>query len=1278
VSLLALVPVYPQVATLRPTPLNTNARTDTGADLNPQITTDGAGNWIGVWSSTEDLNGATGTDADILVARSTDHGRTWSSPALLNSNGGTDTGGDQLPVIKTDGHGRWIVLWQSTDPLAGTLGPDLDVLYSISTNLGTSWSPPQPLNSNATVDTADDRSPTLDTDGKGAWIAAWHASNTGAGGTDQEVFYARSTDDGASWSPAAALNSNASLDSGDDFGVSLATAGAGVWIATWSSTDDLGAASDFDGDLAWARSVDNGATWSAPAFLNSNAATDDGEDFNSQVRTDGRGTWLVVWESGASLGGTVGTDQDILGIRSTDNGTTWSAPVALNSTARADTGLDSYPSVATDRAGRWIVAWHSEANPGGGIGTDADILVAYSRDNASSWSAPAPLAANAASGPGADTFARVETDGRGVWLVVWASNDTLGGTVGNDGDVLAASVTDPFLWSAPALLNANAATDQASDFGPRPASDGSGNRVAVWHSTENLNGTAGTDGDIFVSTSADNGRTWTAPALLNSNGNTDTGLDRDPSIATDRRGLWIAVWTSNENLNGQLGTDSDILFSRSLDEGRTWSAPAAVDPGATTDTASDFSATLVTDRSGNWVVAWTTQGGTLGNDFDDLSSSSTNHGVTWSAAVPLNSNAATDDGDDFAPRLATDEAGSWIAVWMSNDSLNNTIGQDDDILVAYSTDNGARWTAPRPLNANAATDGVDDDDYNPKLATDRAGNWIAVWHSESTLGNTIGPDFDILLSRSTNNGVNWSAVQPLNANADVDTAEDIDPEIATDEAGRWVVVWSSDNRAFGGLPGTPSEKEVLISRSADRGESWSYPAALTANAVVDDSFNASPAINYGTATWTATWASAANLLGADYDIRFANAVDGTAVPVQIPAAQLVGSLGGGGVPGTFVLTWLNGAPPFQVQRRGSLSQGGWIDTGPATCERTATFPLTGTEAYFRVNSLGTGQSTLLAWSGTHSYLDAASNNAVAETIFIAGFGLDSEVDVLTSGNLPLRVRRTLINKGSLAVAAGYRVREEVRGWTFLARGGDAGYLEGSTNQIVFSCETTATPALAPGQSAVIEFVLGGPGCPPGVPIAALPCGLYREVMTVDSPAIVGATCSGITPVEDGNFFFINEPNHITIDLKLNPTNDPDAVAVDRRRVWVFANGARSMDQPFTVPTHEVNITTSSPGFAFYVRARMPITGPAAPTVGTFAPAIPQAPAAPAVQLAPLTYNYLVTVVPAHNAKSACNVIGIPIRYEEKVDTTITAISTNGCAIAQRSILATGIYECDFQ
>jgi len=463
----------------------------------------------------------------------------WSYPAALNTNAATDSGLDWLPQVTTDGLGNWLAVWHSNDELCAPLPPGCE----------------------------------------------------GSLGTDSDILVARSTDNGATWTDPAALNTNAATDSGDDTRPQVTTDGQAPpwthWVAVWESNGNLGGAIGTDYDILVARSGDNGATWTAPVPLNTNAATDSGDDARPQVTTNGTyggNNWVAVWHSNDSLGGTIGTDRDILVAGSTDNGVTWTAPAALNTNAAGDSGDDWDPQVTTDRLTppwtHWVAVWESNDElcaplpPGceGSLGTDYDILVARSGDNGANWTAPAALNRNAATDSGDDYVPQVTTGGWDNWVAVWVSDDELcaplppgcEGSLGTDRDILVARSTDKgATWPPPPVpLNSNATTDSGDDDWPQVTTDGGGNWVAVWHSNENLGGTIGTDLDILVARSTNNGVTWTAPPVpLNTNAATDSGSDFLPQVTTDGAGNWVAVWYSYDDLGGTIGTDFDILYA---------------------------------------------------------------------------------------------------------------------------------------------------------------------------------------------------------------------------------------------------------------------------------------------------------------------------------------------------------------------------------------------------------------------------------------------------------------------------------------------------------------------------------------------------------------------------------------------------------------------------------------------------------------------------------------------------------------------------------------------
>lgn len=184
----------------------------------------------------------------------------------------------------------------------------------------------------------------------------------------------------------------------------------------------------------------------------------------------------------------------------------------------------------------------------------------------------------------------------------------------------------------------------------------------------------------------------------------------------------------------------------STDNGATWLSRSIGWTEGTLTTLQD----VATDGSGNWVVV-----GTLGQV-----STSANDGTSWTlrASVGSTFNAVT-----------TNKTGAWVGVGNS--------------FIATSTNNGSNWTtrtAPSAVYFDVETDG--------------AGVWIAV-------GNNG------VISRSTDNGVTWTAVTSGTSASVV--------RVATDGAGVWVAVGS-----FGYL------------RSADNGLTWSLISSTTQQNVI--------------------------------------------------------------------------------------------------------------------------------------------------------------------------------------------------------------------------------------------------------------------------------------------------------------------------------------------------------------------------------------------------------------------------------------------------------------
>jgi Neuraminidase (sialidase) len=184
-----------------------------------------------------------------------------------------------------------------------------------------------------------------------------------------------------------------------------------------------------------------------------------------------------------------------------------------------------------------------------------------------------------------------------------------------------------------------------------------------------------------------------------------------------------------------------------------------------------------------------------------------------------------------------------------------------------------RW--PAALALEAQSDDVDDSGIC--LATDGAGLWLAVWSHLDDREN----DYDIRMSFSLDNGLNWSDPVPLNSDSSGDYRDDEAPCIATDRNGTWIAVWEAwdypvflhDNFSSSGV-----DRDILVARSVDGGTTWTAPALLNSNGENDIGQDDEPQIaTDGRGTWVVVWSSnEPNLgggIGTDYDIVFCRSTD---------------------------------------------------------------------------------------------------------------------------------------------------------------------------------------------------------------------------------------------------------------------------------------------------------------------------------------------------------------------------------------------------------------------
>ncbi|MGD2110882.1 MAG: sialidase family protein [Phycisphaerae bacterium] len=348
---------------------------------------DSRGTWMAVWTSTANPDGTLGDDADVFCSVSRDDAVSWSEPVLVNNDADVDhfllnPPDDMLPRVETDGDGRWMVVWAGYKPIFQTTR-DLDVVFALSDDLGETWSDPAHVNnlgsSDADLDT--DQSGVVVSLGPGSWLVLWQSNST-FGGSFYETnsFVARTNDNGTTWTYPVVVNSNATEYHEDLSLMDFVRSPTGRLLAGWTSSDHrLGFGADRD--LFYSFSDDDGETWSELAPLNANAGTDSGYDSDLALAVDEDGTWIGVWGStdelnfcGVDCG--IGTDSDLLFSVSYDDGASWTWPMPLHANAHGDDGSDGEPEIMNVDAFRWLVLWTSNDTFGGTLGEDRDLLLA--------------------------------------------------------------------------------------------------------------------------------------------------------------------------------------------------------------------------------------------------------------------------------------------------------------------------------------------------------------------------------------------------------------------------------------------------------------------------------------------------------------------------------------------------------------------------------------------------------------------------------------------------------------------------------------------------------------------------------------------------------------------------------------------------------------------------------------------------------------------------------------------------------------------------------------
>ena len=322
--------------------------------------------------------------------------------------------------------------------------------------------------------------PAIVVDGQGAINVVYWAKGFG------EVYFARSTDGGRSFTPPVNVSNDAL---GSDH-PKVAVGPEGNIYIVWNNLLPL-----LPSWALFSVSKDQGRTWSEPKNISNNPRRDASR---ANIAVDPSGTIYVVWHG---IGRVIFT-------KSSDQGGTWTDPKPISGNHPVISVHP--PSIAIDRNGRIYAAWSV---------IQGEPYTAYSDDGGESFGEPIQAADTKPS-----LYASIAVDAAGGLYLVWTE-----GSSGSTEVLFARSTDGGKTFSAP--LNISNSKD-ISSMDPRVKVSRGGTVWVIWN--EILIGNS----EIFGVYSTDGGRTF-SPSINISNAPGNAAL---PEMTLDPEDALNLVW----------------------------------------------------------------------------------------------------------------------------------------------------------------------------------------------------------------------------------------------------------------------------------------------------------------------------------------------------------------------------------------------------------------------------------------------------------------------------------------------------------------------------------------------------------------------------------------------------------------------------------------------------------------------------------------------------------------------------------------------------------------
>jgi hypothetical protein len=295
----------------------------------------------------------------------------------------------------------------------------------------------------------------------------------------------------------------------------------------------------------------------------------------------------------------------------------------------------------------------------------------------------------------------------------------------------------------------------------------------------------------MLSVSHDGGRSFGPPQELS-----DARGGGQPRTAVDSKGVVHAIFAADTfgTPTGDAAPPRPILYRRSVDQGRTWSAPVEIDPGNVGFSFNRRQLIAIDPKTDALYITW--HGNTNprarrppANEpstaaFDDreiMFRSSLDGGTTWSASKPVNDDAPLPNIQHYDPGISVAPNGRLDLAWYDFrnsptpefEGPGGNAGGMNDIYATSSFDRGETFTK----NVRVSD----------RISDRNIGVWSNNAHSQTSVGVTSSDTTTYVAWQDSRNGNSVTNVEDIYFAA-VQHARPVETSSTDDDAPGWLVV----------------------------------------------------------------------------------------------------------------------------------------------------------------------------------------------------------------------------------------------------------------------------------------------------------------------------------------------------------------------------------------------------------------------------------------------------------------------------------------------------------